>query len=149
MTYPTRIADTGTYRGLPKELTIAFQSRLNKSMPRPYCTPGGVRPFGLGIDSFGLDCKTVVSSLWSLLHVCGSAILSVIIGYLVSLYFIIIIMYWNNFYDVKKFTAVSRNTWFDRWDAQCFKYIETHNFWKNNDSYKKYSRVHLNLTFAN
>ncbi|XP_019415634.1 PREDICTED: oligopeptide transporter 5-like [Lupinus angustifolius] len=105
--------------------------------------------YGLGIGSFSLDWNAVSGFLGSPLAVPGFAIINMLVGYVVVMYLVIPIFYWNNIYDAKKFPFVSSRT-FDSTGARynVTRILNTKNFDIDMDSYNNYSKLHLSVIFA-
>ncbi|KAE9619663.1 putative oligopeptide transporter, OPT superfamily [Lupinus albus] len=105
--------------------------------------------YGLGIGSFSLDWNTVSSFLGSPLAVPGFAIINSLVGFVLVLYLVIPIFYWNNIYEAKKFPFISSNT-FDNTGARynVTRILNDKNFDINMDSYNNYSKLHLSVIFA-
>ncbi|KAK7299916.1 hypothetical protein RJT34_10745 [Clitoria ternatea] len=104
---------------------------------------------GLGILSFGLDWNTVAGFLGSPLAVPGFAIINIMVGFVLFLYVLIPISYWNNVYDAKKFPLISSHT-FDSTGANynVSRILNDKAFDIDMDSYNKYSKLYLSITFA-
>ncbi|AET00810.2 putative oligopeptide transporter, OPT superfamily [Medicago truncatula] len=104
---------------------------------------------GLGIGAFSLDWNTVVSFTGSPLAVPGFAIINVLVGFVLFLYVIIPISYWNNFYEAKKFPFISSHT-FDSTGAtyNVSRILNEATFEIDMDAYNKYSKLYLSIIFA-
>ncbi|CAL5193483.1 unnamed protein product [Lathyrus oleraceus] len=104
---------------------------------------------GLGIGSFGLDWNTVAGFLGSPLAVPGFAIFNIMAGFLLYMYVLIPIAYWNNVYDAKKFPLISSHT-FDSTGAtyNVTRILNAKTFDIDMESYNNYSKIHLSITFA-
>ena len=104
---------------------------------------------GLGIGAFALDWNTVVSFTGSPLAVPGFAIINVLIGFVLFLYVIIPISYWNNFYEAKKFPVISSHT-FDSTGAtyNVSRILNEATFEIDMDAYNNYSKLYLSIIFA-
>ncbi|PNY04905.1 oligopeptide transporter OPT family, partial [Trifolium pratense] len=104
---------------------------------------------GLGIGSFGLDWNTVAGFLGSPLAVPGFAIANLMTGFVLYMYVLIPIAYWNNLYDAKKFPLISSHT-FDSTGAtyNVTRILNTKTFDINMESYNNYSKIYMSVTFA-
>lgn len=104
---------------------------------------------GLGIGSFGLDWNTVSGFLGSPLPVPGFAIINMLIGFVLDIYVLIPLAYWNNLYDAKKFPLISSHT-FDSTGAtyNVTRSLNPKTFDIDLNSYNNYSKVYLSITFA-
>jgi len=104
---------------------------------------------GLGIGSFGLDWNTVAGFLGTPLAVPGFAIINILVGFVLFMYVLIPISYWNNVYDAKKFPIISSKT-FDSTGAKynVTRILNAANFDINMDNYNNYSKLYLSITFA-
>ncbi|AET00815.2 oligopeptide transporter OPT family protein [Medicago truncatula] len=104
---------------------------------------------GLGIGAFALDWNTVVSFLYSPLAYPGFAIINVLVGFVLFIYVVIPISYWNNFYEAKKFPFITSNTF----DSTGTKYnisriLNEATFEIDMDAYNNYSKLYLSIIFA-
>ncbi|RDY08099.1 Oligopeptide transporter 5, partial [Mucuna pruriens] len=104
---------------------------------------------GLGIGSFALDWNTVAGFLGSPLAVPGFAIANILVGYVLFLYILIPICYWNNIYDAKKFPLISSHT-YDSTGAvyNVTRVMNEKTFDIDLNSYNNYSKLYLSITFA-
>ncbi|CAK8543279.1 unnamed protein product [Lathyrus sativus] len=104
---------------------------------------------GLGVGSFGLDWNTVAGFLGSPLAVPGFAIINIVAGFLLYIYVLIPIAYWNNLYDAQKFPLISSHT-FDSTGAtyNVTRILNTKTFDIDMDSYTNYSKIYLSIVFA-
>ncbi|CAJ2671406.1 unnamed protein product [Trifolium pratense] len=104
---------------------------------------------GLGIGSFGLDWNTVAGFLGSPLAVPGFAIANLMAGFVLYMYVLIPIAYWNNLYNAKKFPLISSHT-FDSTGAtyNVTRILNTKTFDINMESYNNYSKIYMSVTFA-
>ncbi|XP_050911147.1 oligopeptide transporter 5 [Lathyrus oleraceus] len=104
---------------------------------------------GLGIGSFGLDWNTVAGFLGSPLAVPGFAIINLMAGFLLYMYVLIPIAYWNNLYDAKMFPLISSHT-FDSTGAiyNVTRILNTKTFDIDMESYNSYSKIYMSVTFA-
>jgi OPT family oligopeptide transporter len=62
---------------------------------------------GLGVGAIGLDWATVSAFLGSPLATPGFAIMNILAGYIIVVYIVIPIAYWNNWYEAKRFPIYS------------------------------------------
>jgi len=104
---------------------------------------------GLGIGAFALDWNTVVSFTGSPLAYPGFAIINVLVGFVLFIYVVIPISYWNNFYEAKKFPFITSNTF----DSTGTKYnisriLNEATFEIDMDAYNNYSKLYLSILFA-
>ncbi|KAK7320299.1 hypothetical protein VNO77_29643 [Canavalia gladiata] len=104
---------------------------------------------GLGIGSFGIDWNTVAGFLGSPLAVPGFAIINILVGFVLFLYVLIPVAYWNNIYDAKKFPLISSHS-FDSTgaDYNVTRILNAESFDIDMDSYNNYSKLYLSITFA-
>ncbi|KAM5546451.1 hypothetical protein ABKV19_002450 [Rosa sericea] len=104
---------------------------------------------GLGIGSFGLDWSTVAGFLGSPLATPGFAIINILLGFVLIVYIVTPIAYWNNAYGAHKFPIISSHTF----DAMGNTYnitriLNQKNFDINMSEYNSYSKLHLSTFFA-
>jgi OPT family oligopeptide transporter len=104
---------------------------------------------GLGLGSFGLDWNTVAGFLGSPLAVPGFAIANIMAGFLLYMYVLVPIAYWNNLYDAKKFPLISSHT-FDSTGAtyNVTRILNAETFDINMENYNNYSKIYMSITFA-
>ncbi|RZC27453.1 Oligopeptide transporter 1 isoform B [Glycine soja] len=127
--------------------TISFVCLIWKNSITAQQIGSGMR--GLGIGSFGLDWNTVAGFLGSPLAVPGFAIINILVGFVLFMYVLVPISYWNNLYDAKKFPIISSHT-FDSSGAtyNVTRVLNAKTFDIDMDSYKNYSKLYLSITFA-
>jgi hypothetical protein len=104
---------------------------------------------GLGIGAFTLDWNTVAGFLESPLAYPGFAIVNIMVGFVLFLYVVLPISYWNNFYEAKKFPLITSSTF----DSTGTKYNLTRilneaTFEIDMDAYNNYSKLYLSIIFA-
>lgn len=104
---------------------------------------------GLGIGSISFDWNTVAGFLGSPLPVPGFAIINILVGFVLFIYVVVPISYWNNFYEAKKFPLISSHT-FDSTGAtyNVSRILNDATFEIDMDAYNKYSKLYLSITFA-
>lgn len=104
---------------------------------------------GIGLGSFALDWSTVASFLGSPLATPGFAIVNILVGFILVVYVVLPIAYWNNFYDAKRFPIISSHV-FDAngnpYNTSAVLIEKTFEF--NQQGYDSYSKVHLSIFFA-
>ncbi|XP_023880342.2 oligopeptide transporter 1 [Quercus suber] len=108
---------------------------------------GGIQ--GLGLGSFAFDWSAVAGFLGSPLATPAFAIVNILVGFILTVYVLTPICYWNNAYDAKKFPIFSSHT-FDH-DGQIYNISRVLNdkaFDINLDGYKSYSKLYLSVFFA-
>lgn len=127
--------------------TISFVCLIWKNSITAQQIGSGMR--GLGIGSFGLDWNTVAGFLGSPLAVPGFAIINILVGFVLFMYVLVPISYWNNLYDAKKFPIISSHT-FDSSGAtyNVTRVLNDKTFDIDMDSYNNYSKLYLSITFA-
>ncbi|XP_014502634.1 oligopeptide transporter 1 isoform X1 [Vigna radiata var. radiata] len=104
---------------------------------------------GLGIGSFGFDWNTVAGFLGTPLATPGFAIINTLVGFVLFMYVLIPISYWNNVYDAKKFPIISSNTFdFTGKKYNVTRILNDKTFDIDMDSYNNYSKLYLSITFA-
>ncbi|KAL6275336.1 hypothetical protein ACE6H2_018937 [Prunus campanulata] len=104
---------------------------------------------GLGIGSFGFDWSTVAGFLGSPLPTPGFATINILIGFVLIVYVVTPIAYWNNAYDARKFPIFSSHT-FDS-TGQTYNIstvLDQKNFDINMVRYNSYSKLYLSTFFA-
>ncbi|XP_058114886.1 oligopeptide transporter 5-like [Magnolia sinica] len=104
---------------------------------------------GLGIGSIGLDWATASSYTGSPLATPGFAIVNILIGFVLIVYIVTPISYWNNWFNAKMFPIFSSKTF----DADGNKYnisrvINQATFDFDQKGYDNYSPIHLSTFFA-
>lgn len=104
---------------------------------------------GIGLGSFALDWSTVAAFLGSPLATPGFAIVNILVGFILVVYVVLPIAYWNNFYDAKRFPIISSHV-FDAngnpYNTSAVLIEKTFEF--NQQGYDSYSKVHLSIFFA-
>ncbi|KAK7276982.1 hypothetical protein RIF29_18131 [Crotalaria pallida] len=105
--------------------------------------------YGLGIGSFSIDWNTVSGFLGTPLASPGFAIINTLVGFVLFLYVVIPLCYWNNIYDAKKYPLISSHT-FDYTGAQynVSKILNEKTFDIDMNSYNNYSKINLSIIFA-
>ncbi|KAL0443065.1 UNVERIFIED_CONTAM: Oligopeptide transporter 5 [Sesamum latifolium] len=104
---------------------------------------------GLGIGSFAFDWATVAGFLGSPLATPGFAIINVLVGFVLIVYIVLPIAYWNNMYNAKRFPIISSHVF----DANGTKYnislvLNDKTFDFNRAGYDSYSKVNLSIFFV-
>lgn len=104
---------------------------------------------GLGIGSFALDWSTVAGFLGSPLATPGFAIINILVGYVLIVYIVIPIAYWNNLFEAKRFPLFSSHVY----DATGRPYnvslvLNETTFDFNRQGYEDYSKIHLSIFFV-
>ncbi|KAL2475823.1 Oligopeptide transporter 5 [Abeliophyllum distichum] len=104
---------------------------------------------GLGLGSFALDWSTVAGFLGSPLATPGFAIINILVGFILTVYVVLPIAYWKNFYGAKRFPIFSSHVF----DANGNPYnisavLIEKTFQFNQQGYDSYSKVHLSIFFA-
>ncbi|KAK4390449.1 Oligopeptide transporter 1 [Sesamum angolense] len=104
---------------------------------------------GLGVGSFAFDWATVAGFLGSPLATPGFAIINMLVGFVLVLYVVTPIAYWNNFYNAKRFPIISSHVF----DASGAKYnisaiLTEKTFEFNHQGYDNYSKVNLSIFFV-
>ncbi|KAL6200628.1 hypothetical protein ACLB2K_030409 [Fragaria x ananassa] len=104
---------------------------------------------GLGIGSFGLDWSTVAGFLGSPLATPGFATINILLGFVLIVYIVTPIAYWNNAYGAHKFPIISSHT-FDSTGTtyNISRIINQKTFNIDMDEYNSYSKLHLSTFFA-
>ncbi|XP_050248507.1 oligopeptide transporter 1-like [Quercus robur] len=108
---------------------------------------GGIQ--GLGLGSFALDWSAAASFLGSPLATPAFAIVNMFAGFVLTVYILTPIFYWNNVYDAKKFPIFSSHT-FDR-DGQTYnisRILNEKEFDIDLVSYNSYSKLYLSTIFT-
>jgi hypothetical protein len=104
---------------------------------------------GLGIGSFTLDWNTVAGFLGSPLAFPGFAIINMLVGFVLYIYLVIPIAYWNNLYEAKKFPLIHSHT-YDSTGAiyNVSRILNEATFEIDMNAYNNYSMLYLSITFA-
>ncbi|KAK4439481.1 Oligopeptide transporter 1 [Sesamum alatum] len=104
---------------------------------------------GLGIGSFAFDWATVAGFLGSPLATPGFAIINILVGFILVVYIVLPIAYWNNMYNAKRFPIISPHV-FDahggRYNLSLVLNDKTFDF--NRAGYDSYSKVNLSVFFV-
>ncbi|XP_031375493.1 oligopeptide transporter 1-like [Punica granatum] len=104
---------------------------------------------GLGLGSFGLDWSTVVGFLGSPLAFPAFAIINTFVGFVLLVYVVLPLLYWNNVYDAQKFPIISSHTFDNRGHIYDISRILNHQtFDINQVAYDRYSKLYLSVFFA-
>lgn len=108
---------------------------------------GGIR--GLGLGSFALDWATVASFLGSPLATPGFAIINMLVGFIIVVYVVLPIAYWNNLYNAKRFPILSPHVFDSNGAPYNISAILTEKTFEfNNQGYDSYSKVYLSIVFV-
>uniref|UniRef100_A0A7N0VET7 Uncharacterized protein n=1 Tax=Kalanchoe fedtschenkoi TaxID=63787 RepID=A0A7N0VET7_KALFE len=104
---------------------------------------------GLGIGSFALDWNTVVAFLGTPLATPGFAMMNTLVGFVLTVYVLLPIVYWTNSYDAKKFPLITSHT-FDRTGAtyNISRVLDDRTFTIDEASYNNYSKLYMSAFFA-
>ncbi|KAL3820753.1 hypothetical protein ACJIZ3_006658 [Penstemon smallii] len=104
---------------------------------------------GLGLGSFAFDWSTVAGFLGSPLATPGFAIINMLVGFILTLYVVMPIAYWNNFYDAKKFPIISSHVFDSSGAAYNISAVLTEkSFEFNQQGYENYSKINLSIFFV-
>lgn len=104
---------------------------------------------GLGIGSFALDWSTVAGFLGSPLATPGFAMLNILVGYVLIVYIVIPIAYWNNLYEAKKFPIFSSHVFDDTgMPYNVSRVLNETTFDFNRQGYDEYSKINLSIFFV-
>ncbi|KAL6546883.1 OPT superfamily [Orobanche minor] len=104
---------------------------------------------GLGLGSFAFDWSTVAGFLGSPLATPGFAIVNMLVGFVLVVYVVLPIAYWNNLYNAKKFPIISSHVFDASGEAYNISAIlieETFEF--DSAGYNDYSKVNLSVFFV-
>ncbi|XBH90197.1 hypothetical protein VPH35_081930 [Triticum aestivum] len=104
---------------------------------------------GLGLGSFGLDWNTVAGFIGNPLASPAFAIFNIMVGFSLSNYLTLPLLYWTNTYNAKRFPIISSHV-FDaaggRYDTN--RILDPKTFTLNLHEYNAYSRINLSVLFA-
>lgn len=104
---------------------------------------------GLGIGSFTLDWSTVTSFGHNPISTPGFAIINTLVGFVLVMYVMTPLTYYNNVYDAKKFPIFSEGT-FDH-DGRVYdiaRVLNSTSFRLDMAEYDGYSKLYLSVFFA-
>ncbi|CAK9177154.1 unnamed protein product [Ilex paraguariensis] len=104
---------------------------------------------GLGIGSFALDWATVSAFLGSPLATPGFAIVNILASFIIVLYIMIPIAYWNNLYEAKRFPIYSTHVF--NADGGLYNVsiiLNEKTFQFNRQGYDDYSKINLSIAFV-
>ncbi|XP_077223008.1 oligopeptide transporter 5-like [Tasmannia lanceolata] len=105
--------------------------------------------FGLGIGSFGLDWSTIAGYTGSPFATPGSTLLNFMAGFIVVVYIMNPVLYWNNIMGAKKFPIFTSHL-FDS-DGQIYnisRVLDAKTFSFNQQGYDEYSPIYLSTFYA-
>ncbi|KAJ0045620.1 hypothetical protein Pint_03793 [Pistacia integerrima] len=103
---------------------------------------------GLGIGSFGLDWSTV-AYMGSPLASPFFAIANYLVGFVLFLYVLVPIAYWNNLYEARRFPIMSPYTYDSAGQLyNITRVLNQKEFDLNHVGYENYSKVYLSIVFA-
>ncbi|KAI3745328.1 hypothetical protein L1987_58439 [Smallanthus sonchifolius] len=104
---------------------------------------------GLGIGAIGLDWATVSAFLGSPLATPGFAIMNILAGYIIVVYIVIPIAYWNNLYEAKRFPIYSSHV-FDEYGGRynVSRVLNAATFSFDKQGYNDYSKINLSIFFS-
>lgn len=103
---------------------------------------------GLGIGSFGLDWGTVASFLGSPLATPWFAIANILAGFILMIYIVTPIIYWQNLYDAKSFPIISSGVFLKSGQKYNTSLLLTNQFTFDEAAYDHYGKLHLSAFFA-
>ncbi|XLS99901.1 hypothetical protein HN51_049253 [Arachis hypogaea] len=104
---------------------------------------------GLGIGSFALDWNTVAGFLGSPLANPAFAIINMLVGFVLLIYIVLPLSYWNNVFDAKRFPLISSHTFdFSGQKYNVTRILNVKTFDIDMESYQNYSKLYLSVTFA-
>ncbi|KAI5427025.1 hypothetical protein KIW84_032448 [Lathyrus oleraceus] len=104
---------------------------------------------GLSVGSFDLDCYTVAGFLGSPLVVPGFAVINILTVFLLYMYVLIPIAYYNNLYDAQNFPLITSHT-FDSTGStyNVTRILNTKAFDIDMESYNSYNKIYMSVTFT-
>ncbi|GAA0148501.1 hypothetical protein LIER_07925 [Lithospermum erythrorhizon] len=104
---------------------------------------------GLGIGSFAFDWSTVAGFLGSPLATPGFAIINMLVGFILTVYVLIPVAYWNNLYEAKRFPIFSSHV-FDKngGEYNISRVLNEATFEFDQQGYDNYSKIYLSIFFA-
>lgn len=104
---------------------------------------------GLGVGAIGLDWATVSSFLGSPLATPGFAIINILAGYIIVVYILIPIAYWNNWYEAKRFPIYSSHVFDSNGGLyNVSRVLDPSTFSFNKQGYNDYSQINLSIFFT-
>lgn len=109
----------------------------------------GAGVHGLGLGSIALDWATIAAFVGSPLATPAFAIINLFVGFIVIVYVVMPIAYWNNLYNARRFPIVSSHVF----DAAGAPYnisaiLTEKTFEFNVEGYDNYSKVNLSIFFV-
>ncbi|KAJ8478115.1 hypothetical protein OPV22_021842 [Ensete ventricosum] len=102
---------------------------------------------GLGIGSFALDWITISSYMGSPLALPAFVVINIMAGFILILYVLLPLFYWNNVYDAKRFPIFSSSI-FDA-DGQFYnvsRVLDVKSLTFNEEAYDNYSRLYFSAS---
>lgn len=103
---------------------------------------------GLGVGAIAFDWAAISSFLGSPLATPFFAIANIFIGFLILIYVITPIAYYNNLYDAKTFPIFSSHFFRKNGHRYDINMVIDNNFQLNETAYQNYGRLHLSTFFA-
>jgi hypothetical protein len=103
---------------------------------------------GLGVGAIALDWAAISSYLLSPLATPFFAIANIFVGFILVMYVITPIAYWNNLYDAKTFPVFSSKFFQANGQQYNINQVIDSKFQLNETAYESYGRLHLSTFFA-
>lgn len=103
---------------------------------------------GLGVGAFSLDWASVSSYLGSPLATPFYAIANIFVGFLMVMYVVTPIAYYNDVYDARKFPIFSSHFFTGEGKPYNITRVIDSNFRLDVKAYEGYGRLHLSTFFA-
>lgn len=131
----------------PSITALSFVCWIWKDSVTAHQLGGGIQ--GLGLGSIALDWSTIAAFVGSPLATPGFAIINMLVGFIVIVYGVMPIAYWNNLYNAKRFPIVSAHV-FDATGApyNTSAILTGKTFEFNPEGYDSYSKVNLSIFFV-
>ncbi|KAL5981935.1 OPT superfamily [Asimina triloba] len=104
---------------------------------------------GLGLGSIGLDWASISGYIGSPLATPGFALINLLVGFIITLYVITPISYWNNWFDSKKFPIFSSHVFdYNGNTYNTSRAIIQETFEFDHVGYENYSPIYLSTFFS-
>ncbi|XP_047957244.1 oligopeptide transporter 5-like [Salvia hispanica] len=131
----------------PSITALSFICWIWKDSVTAHQIGGGIR--GLGLGSIAFDWSTIAAFAGSPLAAPGFAIINLLVGFILIVYVMLPIAYWNNMYNAKRFPIVSAHV-FDATGAtyNTSTILTGKTFEFDRAGYDSYSKVNLSIFFV-
>lgn len=104
---------------------------------------------GLGVGAIGLDWSTVAGFLGSPLATPGFAMINILVGFIITVYMAIPILYWTNTFEAKRFPIFSSKLFTDNGSVyDVNKVLNPKTFQFSQEGYDRVGHINLSIFFV-